>query len=73
MPSERTPVDSRNLEAVRYDRDGQVLEIRFRQGGEYRYAAVPPDVYDEMMGAESVGKTFNRLIRGKYETEKIAP
>lgn len=54
-----------------YDADAQSLTVNFSEGSTYVYAGVPSDVYDQIMSAESQGKAFNQLVRGKYEATKV--
>jgi hypothetical protein len=63
----RLTVDSTNLASAGYDRDSRVLEIEFRSGAIYRYHAVQPEIFENLMRAASKGRYFVREIRGKYE------
>lgn len=63
----RLAVDSTNLASAGYDRDSRVLEIEFKSGAVYRYLAVPPEVFENLLRAASKGRFFVREIRGKYE------
>ncbi len=63
-------VDSSNVDVVCYD-ENNTLVVLFLNGGLYRYANVPLDVYIELANAESVGKYLNKEIKKKYECEKI--
>ena len=65
-------VDSSNIEAVGYDEDSSLLVIEFKSGAVYEYEAVPKEVYEELMDAESVGKTFNRLVKTAYAFNKVS-
>ena len=49
-----------------YDRDTRTLEIAFHNGGVYRYFDVPPEVFAELMAAESLGRYFTARIRQHY-------
>lgn len=48
-----------------------VLRVVFHTGKIYDYHNVPISLYDDMEKAESVGKFFNREIKGKYKFEYI--
>jgi hypothetical protein len=67
----RQAVDSTNLASAGYDHDARVLEIEFKSGAVYRYLAVPPAVFEELMRAASKGRFFSREIRGKYEFQRV--
>ena len=56
---------------VGYDSRNNVLIVVFRDSGaEYHYYDVPEDVWESFYDSESLGKYFNREIKGNYEYEK---
>ena len=65
------PVDSEMLEYVGYDGKQKILEVVFNSGERYQYFDVPASVYDELMGAESIGQYMHRHIIGHYEYQRI--
>ena len=67
---ERQEVDSSNIDAVGYDETTQTLEIEFRNGV-YQYEDVPEDVYEDLMGAVSIGGFFHECIRDVYPCSRI--
>ncbi len=69
---ERRLVNSSNLYSVGYDEERLVLEIEFRSGGIYSYYGVPREVYQELMGAPSLGRYFLANIRDQYRYAKAA-
>lgn len=67
---ELKPVESGNIAAIGHD--GKDLGVRFKSGGEYRYADVPEDVYKEIVAAKSIGGAFHKkIISGPYKASKI--
>jgi hypothetical protein len=62
----RESVDSSNLRAVGYDPDEKVLEVEFQGGDVYTYRGVEPDLYDDLMRADSKGAFFQERIRDNY-------
>jgi hypothetical protein len=53
--------------SIDYDPEARSLTIRFVPSGRsYRYAGVPPDVYETFRRAFSKGAFFNRHIRDRY-------
>ena len=67
-------VDSSNVERVAYVEESETLCVRFRNGGLYTYSGVSFNQYMSMVGAESVGKYLNAVIKGmhpyiRYESE----
>jgi len=69
MP-QRVRLDSSAIEAVRYNRNEQTLEIKFREGHSYRYRHVPEFVYRELLNAESAGAFWNR-VKDQFEYVKL--
>lgn len=67
----RTPVSSSNLAEVGYNPDKEILEIKFEDGGVYRYFNVPMEVYESLMSAKSHGSFFHSNIRGIYDYKQI--
>ena len=59
----RKQITSTNLRSIGYDPDSSVLEIEFLNGTIYQYAAVPLQVYNSLMAANSHGTYFNANIR----------
>jgi hypothetical protein len=51
---------------VAYDDHDRLLQVEFRDGSVYVYLAVPPTVYHGLLGAQSQGTYFNRVIRSAY-------
>jgi hypothetical protein len=69
VPIARHPVQSSTILSVGYT--SGVLEVEFKSGGVYRYNGVTPDIYQQLMESESVGKAFHSLIKNKFEHVKI--
>jgi len=65
-----TPVQSSRLAGVGYDEDNNILRIQFPanskspEGSIYDYFDVPPETYASLIGAESIGVAFGKLIIG---------
>ncbi len=66
-------VTSTNIVSVGYDQAKKSLFVNFKNGTEYRYDEVPEEVFEELIGAESVGAFLNKQIKNVYEFEKIEP
>jgi hypothetical protein len=54
-----------------YDAEGQTLVVNFTNGRSYSYADVPADVFAELDKAESKGKAYNELVRGKFPSTRV--
>ena len=65
------PVVSAALTAVQYERERQRLVIQFGESI-YEYTDVPGDVVLDFMFADSIGSTFDRLVKkGGYAFRQI--
>jgi hypothetical protein len=49
------PLESKLFTAGAYAAEAQILYLRFRSGGVYRYFGFPPKLYRDFLGAESKG------------------
>ncbi|WP_280695529.1 KTSC domain-containing protein [Kitasatospora sp. GP82] len=68
----RDHVVSSCLRSVGYDAEEHVLEIEFVTSTVYRYTAVPRRVHRALLAADSLGRYFNREVRGRYEYRKVS-
>lgn len=66
QPLERHTVSSSMIKAIEVYEDH--IAITFHNDQVYEYDNVPSDVVQGLIKAESVGKYFNKHIKGKYET-----
>jgi len=72
-------VDSSMIKTIAYitrqNADGTIdykLRVMFNSGDVYDYAEVPLDIYNRVISAKSVGKTFNVLVKdGGYDFTKF--
>lgn len=63
---------SSNLRSAEYDAATSSLTIEFHGGRLYRYAGVPPEIYEGLLRAYSAGRYFHRWIRQKgYRFERL--
>jgi len=67
----RVPVSSSAIKAIGYDPRPKVLEVMFSSGRIYRYFHVPPERYDALCKAASIGAYLNREIKGRYDYERV--
>ena len=59
------------MTSVGYDRELAVLEVEFRNGGVYRYFAVPAAVHEALMQSASKGAFVSRLVRDVYPFARV--
>jgi hypothetical protein len=67
----RTPVSSSNVASVGYEPSSMTLEVEFNSGAIYQYFDVPEVEYQNLMGAESVGKYLNQNIKNVFRYAQI--
>lgn len=66
------PVQSSNLQAVRYEPSTRQLFVRFRtEGREYRYDGVSVSTFEELLAAPSKGGYFAANIRSSYPYTRL--
>lgn len=63
-------VKSSNIDTVVYRGGDNKMTVQFLNGSVYTYDNVKRETFDEMVGAESVGKFFINNIRGNYQFKK---
>lgn len=68
---QRQPVSSSNIASIGYHPVNHVLEVEFLNGSIYHYYAVPPAVYERLMGAASHGQYLNAHIKGTFRYERV--
>ena len=64
-------VQSEMLDLMGYDPVARILEVIFNTGDHYRYFEVPPDQYEGLMSAESIGQYMHKHIIGRYDYERV--
>lgn len=63
-------VQSSMIKSIQYHEDSRILRVRFHNDNVYRYTSVPNEVYVRLINANSVGKTFNEIVKDKFRVEK---
>lgn len=64
------PVESSNIISLGYNASTKTLRIEFKKNTFYDFMGVWPELFQQMMGAESKGKFFNANISKKFEFTK---
>lgn len=67
----RKHLRSSAVRSVGYDERDHVLEVRYIDGGLYRYFDVPPLLIDALDAAPSKGQFINRIVKKYFRTEKV--
>lgn len=65
------PVSSSQIKSVGYDAATRTMEVAFQSGDTWAYDNVPTNIYESLIDAESVGKSFHSLVKGKYAGRKV--
>lgn len=67
------PINSSNISLVRYDAAALHMDVGFSNGTIYRYADVPPAIYDGLTADdnESPGRYFGEKVKGVYAFTKV--
>ena len=63
--------ESSMIQSSTYDTNTLELIVTFHGGNSYTYNGVSESDYNSLVNAESVGKSFNELIRAKYAGQKL--
>ena len=68
-------VKSSNVKAVGYEVETKTLQVEFKSVGIYQYAGVQPEMYADLLKAESIGRFVSQVVRAgrrglKVEEEK---
>lgn len=68
----RQYVKSSVILTIGYDPESQIMEVKFINKDVYQYYNVPPEEYEALMGAKSIGEYFNTVIKPKnYRYKQI--
>ena len=59
------------IAAPGYDNTENILEVEFTTGRIDQHIAAPPEVYQSLLHAESLGEYFNRKIRDRYRLREV--
>lgn len=62
----RFPLQSSTIAEAVYHPATLILEVIFHSGHVYRYSGVPKDLVTQFLQAPSVGRFYNRTIKGKF-------
>ena len=67
----RERVTSSNVAEIGYDEGQRTLEILFNNGSLYQYFEVPPQMFDELRQAASIGQYLNANIKGHFRYARV--
>lgn len=62
----RVALQSSSLRSLGYYPEQQILEVEFSSGALYRYEAVPPEVVQALLEADSLGRHFNQVFKPQH-------
>jgi len=61
------PIDSTAIARAGYDAARRTLTLEYRNGRIYDYFGVPPELYKQLLSADSAGEFVNLEIKPNYE------
>ena len=64
-------VNSTNLSQIKYDELTHTMDVKFKNGAQYRYKDVPQEEFDGLMSADSPGGYLRSQIIGVYRHDRI--
>jgi lysyl-tRNA synthetase, class II len=64
-------VNSSTISALRYNDASEVLRVWFTSGAVYDYYKVPPEEYENLLHATSIGAHYNEFIKNLFDYRKI--
>lgn len=67
----RQTVDSSMIHAIGYEEGSQTLEVVFNSGKIYQYHPVPPQVWAELLAADSKGRYMRSEIIDCYPCQQV--
>lgn len=67
----RIPVESDAADALGYKENTETLRVWYTGGRVYDYYEVPPEEFDKLMHADSIGAYLNRFIKPYYECDEL--
>jgi DNA repair exonuclease SbcCD nuclease subunit len=69
--TEMVPVQSSMIKELGYRDKSGALVVKFNDGKTYRFKNVPRSLFTKIMHAGSKGEAFNKMVKNKYEHEKV--
>ena len=66
-----TPIDSTAIARTGYSSAKRTLRLEYRNGRIYDYSDVPPEVYEQLLSADSAGEFVNIEIKPKYDYSEV--
>jgi hypothetical protein len=63
--------ESSNVSAIKFNDKTRELDVRFKDGSEYQYSGVQPNVGNGMPFAASKGKYVWQVLRDKYPYKRV--
>lgn len=67
----RIRVSSSTISALHYSEVSHTLRVWFTNGAVYDYYKVPPEEYENLVHAGSIGSHYNEFIKNLYDYRKV--
>ena len=66
------PVESSNVAAIGYDREGERFAVHFKGGQTYVYDGVPDKVAQDVITSKSIGAAVSaKIVKGGFAYNRI--
>lgn len=65
--------DSSVIKYICWDEESELMAVVFNTNSMWLYFAVPQEVYQKLISADSVGAFFNKNVRNSYRATKYVP
>lgn len=66
-----TPVDSSAIASAGYDAGRRLLRLEYRNGRIYDYLNVSPEIYEDVLNADSAGEFVNLEVKPNYDCDEV--
>lgn len=63
--------NSSHIAETTYDQQAQELTVEFTDGRKWQYHGVPRGAYTQFISSASRGRSFNTLIRDRFDGEEL--
>lgn len=71
IQSRETPVgESQVIQNIKHDSQSLQLTVTMKNGAQYLYSNVYPQVYEDFVQSKSKGRFFSEVIKGKYPSDR---
>jgi hypothetical protein len=66
-----TPIESTAIARAGYDPAKRILRLQYTNGRIYDYLDVPPEIYKQLLNADSAGEFVNLEVKPNYDCSEV--